>query len=296
MTIVVLTDKHCAQCRVLYSILYHTWLQKPRHLRPDALFSPIVTRTHSSVMEIDYNLHKSNSTYFSDVDIACIRLLLHLCAGSMRKLSDNTHTRIILDPRSQKPIKRRMSIVVGSVQCTFKREITCFQDFEMWSHILTWDRKWLYVATHFVAPEATASASSSVDAELSQSWQETESRKRRFQGPCIYATAVSKYVFKLGRLSVHPALVLEHAGLLPVRAGGWTSEKVEQTGVKLTNVEVSSGAEPTWQWVESQRRAGMGIAAQLPGAGELRNSIDCGMTDGPCKLCSLVTGSVTKTP
>ena len=37
----------------------------------------------------------------------------------------------------------------------------------------------------------------------------------------IHATAVSKYVFKLGRLTVHPAVILDASGLLPERPGGW---------------------------------------------------------------------------
>jgi hypothetical protein len=39
----------------------------------------------------------------------------------------------------------------------------------------------------------------------------------------ILASAISKYVFKIGRLTVHPEVVLDLAGLLPPRPGGWST-------------------------------------------------------------------------
>ena len=38
----------------------------------------------------------------------------------------------------------------------------------------------------------------------------------------VIATAISKYVFKLGRFTIHPAIMLEANGMLPERPGeGW---------------------------------------------------------------------------
>jgi hypothetical protein len=41
-------------------------------------FQPLITRTHTLLLEIDYYMHKSNSTYYSDLDVSRTHLLLAL--------------------------------------------------------------------------------------------------------------------------------------------------------------------------------------------------------------------------
>ncbi|RAL61282.1 hypothetical protein DID88_010361 [Monilinia fructigena] len=36
---------------------------------PKHIFQPIITESHAPLMEIDINFHKTNSSYFSDVDV-----------------------------------------------------------------------------------------------------------------------------------------------------------------------------------------------------------------------------------
>ncbi|KAL9578637.1 MAG: hypothetical protein Q9203_007024 [Teloschistes exilis] len=99
----------------------------------------------------------------------------------------------------------------------------------MWTRVLCWDRKWLYVVTHFVergavrprgfafqpwknktdrAKEATSIAE---DKEKERGKEGKSSAKK----PLFFAIAVAKYVCKRGRLTIPPELVLRNSGLLP---------------------------------------------------------------------------------
>jgi hypothetical protein len=95
----------------------------------------------------------------------------------------------------------------------------------MWTRVLTWDHKWLYVVTHFVRKDAAepngislypsqqtppASRKSSLVDELL-----TKDGKKK---PVIYASALSKCVFKKGRVTIAPEVMLEASGLLPPKS------------------------------------------------------------------------------
>lgn len=94
----------------------------------------------------------------------------------------------------------------------------------MWTRVLTWDHKWLYVVTHFVRKDATepngfslypsqrsppGSRKSSIDGSF------TKDGKKK---PVIFASALSKCVFKKGRVTIAPEAMLEASGLLPPRS------------------------------------------------------------------------------
>jgi hypothetical protein len=98
----------------------------------------------------------------------------------------------------------------------------------------------------------------------------------------VIATAVSKYVFKLGRFTVHPALVIQAGDMLPERPGmGWVGgETGTGTPEELDLGEVDE-EEGEWDWkkVELERRRGMEYAehfAALDGT----NSLFDGGEDG----------------
>ncbi|KJZ76898.1 hypothetical protein HIM_03775 [Hirsutella minnesotensis 3608] len=136
--------------RIFYSIVYHHFLRKSPQLPPRALFKPIITETRAPLLEIDYNLHKSNSTYFTDLDVSRTHLVSYLCQRGLHKLTDNKATKLVLDPATGHPVGGSMGIMLGAVSCSFKREIGAYRGYELWSRVLCWDRKWLYVMTHFV--------------------------------------------------------------------------------------------------------------------------------------------------
>ncbi|KAM0555047.1 hypothetical protein ACHAPJ_006396 [Fusarium lateritium] len=264
--------------RVFYSIFYHSFWRKSPALGPDALFKPMISTTHAPMLEIDYNFHKSNSTYFADLDVSRTHLVTYLCRASYASLARNAKTKIVLDPKTDQPIKGQFGIMLGAVECSFKREIPPYKSFEMWSRILSWDRKWLYIVTHYV-PKGTAKPTS---------WLDPGFYKTSARGPQdaaggwekkIYATAISKYVFKLGRFTVHPAIVLGgESALLPQRPGGWTTgeEQLGDLSADLSDVDLDVSGEWDWQRVEAQRRKGMELASHFQELDKLQDVFDGG--------------------
>ncbi len=143
-------------------------------------------------------------------------------------MANNKKNKLVLD-KSGKAIDGGFGIGLGAVFCSFRREIGAVQGYEMWSRILAWDRKWLYIVTHFVVkgkvrptkwdgrrggrtrPKVVRADGKDGDAQEVPDWTKH-----------VIATAISKYVFKLGRFTIHPAIMLEANGMLPERPGeGW---------------------------------------------------------------------------
>ena len=113
----------------------------------------------------------------------------------------------------------------GGVTCTFKREVKPYQRFEIWTRVLSWDQKWLYMVCHIVkkgavkpkgytlqpwkkAPKPKAPKGSDEDANGSANAEKSPH-------PAILAVSVAKYVFKRGRKTIAPEDALRHAELLP---------------------------------------------------------------------------------
>jgi hypothetical protein len=226
-------------------MISHLLVRSYHAYTPDKLFHPVVTKSHVSLLEVDYNIHKSNSTYFADLDVSRSHLVSHLLAKGCAALANNATTKLVLDPKNNKPARGRFNVMLGGVQCSFKKEIAPYAGYEMWSRILSWDRKWLYIVTHFVEKGAT--------------------KNGNWEGK-IHASALSKYVFKVGRLTVHPAVIIGASGLLPERPGGWLTEgnglpEVTANGNGHTHAQKPDAAdEPVkWDWkrTEEERRKGL---------------------------------------
>lgn len=230
-----------------------------------ALFQATILPSHSPISECDYNLHKSNSTYFSDLDAARTHLVCALAHTAIKRLQNEPG--LIIAPDGT-PAKGRWSIMLGAVHCGFKREIKPYEGYEMWSRLLCWDRKWVYVVTHFVKKGAVKPASWTVDDPadmgfLSSIFRRKAARKAATAGGVagaetvpenvIFASAISKYVMKMGRLTIHPEAVLDLSGLLPPKPGGWnTMDKApivqdeEEEGLEeniLTTIGIPNGKE-----------------------------------------------------
>lgn len=170
-----------------------------------------------------------------------------------------------------------MGIMLGAVECSFKKEISPYKGFEMWSRVLCWDRKWIYIVTHFLPKNAARP----------KEWLDSRFATTRKRGPAdaaggwekkILATAVSKYVFKLGRFTIHPAIILKDAGLLPERPGGWQSgeEQLGDQSVDLWDIDLSRDGEWDWRRVEAQRRKGMEVASHFHALDDVLDLFDGG--------------------
>ncbi|KAI0134006.1 capsule polysaccharide biosynthesis protein [Xylariales sp. AK1849] len=268
--------------RIFNSMIYHILLKEPHSHPPSSLFHPIISRTHVSLLEVDYNVHKSNSTYFADLDVSRSHLASYLFARGVHVLSNNENTRVVMDPsRPGKPAKGKFGVSLGAVACSFRRELKPYQGYEMWTRVLSWDRKWLYLVTHFV--EKGTVKPRSWDAGFGPV-REAESTPADWEKK-IYATAVSKYVFKIGRLTVHPAVVIGASGLLPERPDGWVAadgsgmatpaEPVNgNTDADAKEEEVESG----WDWkrTEAERLKGMEFASHFAALDGLVGQFDGG--------------------
>lgn len=265
------------QYRIIYAMLYHMVFRKSPKLGPRALFKPMISETKAPILEIDYNLHKSNSTYFADLDISRTHLCAYLLRPAIRSMSNNAKTRLVKDPRTGEPVKGSFAIALGSVMCSFKREISSFQSYELWSRVATWDRKWLYIITYFM-PKGAARPTEWLDPRFRR--VRTRDHKDATSGweKKIHATAMSKYVFKVGRLTVHPATVLSDSGLLPQRPGGWVSgpNQVGDETVDVSDINLAADGEWDWRRIEAQRREGMKLAAQFNALDGLHDSFDGG--------------------
>ncbi|KAJ6109460.1 hypothetical protein N7486_001695 [Penicillium sp. IBT 16267x] len=164
------------------------------------VFVPITVKSRTPLLETDYNLHKSNSTYFSDLDVARTALVSRVYSPGVGLTSKELDEEFLAKSQKEgkKPPRRLpIMIVLGSVYCTFKREIKPFELYEMQSKVISWDQKWLYMLTVFLRPAKKAGGEKT-----------------------LLAIAVSKYVVKKGRLTVAPERILRAGGFLPARPAG----------------------------------------------------------------------------
>jgi hypothetical protein len=204
------------------------------------VFLPIITKTKVPFLEGDFNLHKSNSTYFTDLDSSRSLLLSFLVFHGMSK----THKELAATGKSGV-----MTVMLGSTYTHFKREIPTGYPYEVWSRILTWDQKWLYIVTHFVRKSKIVPKASVTDVinDRKADAKDAKSSKKAFKTPkilsqsdvesSIFATSISKCVFKKGRMTVSPERVLAASGLL-------SSATSDRSAMDLTGPQNSINLEP----------------------------------------------------
>ncbi|KAL2036802.1 hypothetical protein N7G274_010460 [Stereocaulon virgatum] len=274
--------------RLLKGLLTHirsSRLRLASQLGPSALFQPLITSSRSGFLECDYNLHKSNSTYFSDFDVGRLELLVSLCGYGI----DQTRKDLA------KEGNERFATALGGVSCNFRKEIKPYEGFEVWTRILSWDNKWLYVISHFVKKGAVRPKAYTL-----QPWRRSRTSKAGSNGhaidgdngkegphPAIFASGIAKYVFKKGRRTIPPERVLRASRLLPLKPAEHESPPVSMTPNPETTTADTTAASTdatlthsdagefmaasldasfselnNWSWekVEEERRRGMKVA------------------------------------
>lgn len=195
--------------------------------RRHGLFESIVTNSYCSLLEVDYNIHKSNSTFFSDLDLNRTELILTLFKDALSPPKPkpwDTNT-----PRIAKK-----SIALGAVSCSFKRQIRPLERYQICSRVLCWDEKWIYVVSQFVSCPSINGKERSV-----------------------FASSMARYVFKEGRRTVSPDIVLAELGLTrkehPDMAGPvWSEPKAR----------ASKGA-IDWEIAQQKRLEGLSLASSF---------------------------------
>ncbi|MCJ1264896.1 hypothetical protein MMC22_004771 [Lobaria immixta] len=209
---------------------------------PAALFQPIVTSSRAPLLECDYNFHKSNSTFFADLDVTRIHLLARLFGKGITKLRKTPH--MVSGPDGVPAKGGKLMVILGGTHCSFRREIKPFQAYEMWSRVLAWDQKWIYIVTHFVKPGSAkphAYTSNGFPPGKKNKTATPDKSATRNGTPAtpaipqdrVLASAISKYVLKLGRLTINPEVLLHASDLLPTtsaqeapEARAWDAERV----------------------------------------------------------------------
>ncbi|CAN6672400.1 hypothetical protein TRVA0_046S00496 [Trichomonascus vanleenenianus] len=121
--------------RFYMNLVRHFVIRRSIKPKQDELFKPNEYRTHTPLMEMDMNGHKSNSTYFSDLDMARADLLMGLFKD------------FFIHYRKEK--KSWPFAPLGSVMTIFKKEIKAYKPYTIRSRVLGWDSKWLFVLSRF---------------------------------------------------------------------------------------------------------------------------------------------------
>jgi acyl-CoA thioesterase FadM len=197
------------------------------------LFEPVSIFTRSPLLETDYNLHKSNSTYFSDLDTSRSALMAKVLAPSL------AHGTGDLEKEGH---NGRLAIILGSVHTSFHKEIRPYELYEVRSRVLGWDKKWIVVASFFVRPGKPDEDCDEV----------------------LLASALSKYVVKKGRFTVSPERCFTSAGWLPpkpdeCRSGaGQSRESSDDSESALQHPPVPP------ELTQAPVPAGQGLAAPIP--------------------------------
>ncbi|CAI6312120.1 unnamed protein product [Periconia digitata] len=161
----------------------------PPHAARPTLFKYCTFQSTAVALDLDINIHKSNSTFFSDADISRAELITGLLSQSLADMGSP-------------------AFILAGVQCKFQREIRPYQRYDVSSRILAWTDKAMYVVTYFTKPGTKIGG----DPDLLGGPQNlaTDVQLRR----TLFATLVSKYVFKAGRITVAPEHIFQEAGLL----------------------------------------------------------------------------------
>ncbi|THZ28053.1 hypothetical protein D6C90_08955, partial [Aureobasidium pullulans] len=277
--------------RVFKNLIWHLYMQ-PKHIEQKHLFKPIITTSHNSISECDYNFHKSNSTYFMDLDVSRAAFVGVLLKKSLARLNGGDLTGL---PEEAKKVKGTYIVALGGVGCVFRKEIKPLERFEVWTRLLSWDDKWIYIVSHIVKRGAKKPTN-----YFLQNWR--NGRKSSGKGKSktegedkiksIYATSLAKYVVKKGRLTIAPEVVLRRSDLLPERPANQPAvpavsdtptpegEKpymsspenlVAQVMGQLRSESMFDGekktkeGEMTWREVETQRLRGLEIAQHFDG-------------------------------
>ncbi|RFU28926.1 hypothetical protein B7463_g7413, partial [Scytalidium lignicola] len=250
------------------------------------------------MLECDYNIHKSNSTYFSDLDVTRCHLLSLLCAPGLPAYKKR---------RASGEETAPFNIALGGVACFFQREIKPYEAYEMWTRVLGWDHKWVYVVTHFVRKGVKKPAGYLMH-DQPRPWfsflrgkrgevQETSSSEGDQPVKSksdIFAFGLSKCVFKSGRKTLPPELVFQRCQQLPLKPEDSTPESsssMEDSGIIESSVGNSATISPgsvaellewsltpeqdtvnewSWEMIEAERQRGMKIAALMAGLDQLK--------------------------
>lgn len=217
---------------------------------------------------------ETNSSYFSDIDIARTHLVCTLFSTGIEYMRGGTAA----ITGSKNPI---FGLALGAVSCSFKRELKPYESYELWTRILSWDEKWIYIVTHFVREGAVMPKKYTLYPQQNTVKDDIKRRHSTSSvdsadgNEAVVATALSKCVFKQGRRTVSPALMLLKSGLLPCENLDEALPR-EPAPISLdscassdSGIDVVEGKEESeLDLIESERQRGLRVATTLAAQGQ----------------------------
>ncbi|RAH61155.1 hypothetical protein BO85DRAFT_517363 [Aspergillus piperis CBS 112811] len=243
-----------------------------KNIQTHPIFHPHTLTTRTSLWETDYNFHKSNSTYFSDLDISRTAIVTRVYTPGLAlvSLEFDHELKNGKDENAKVNVGKKVYVALGSTFTSFKREIGPLQRYRVLSRVVGWDRKWVYVLSAFVGMGSGNGKNGG-----------------KANGK-VFATAVSKYVVKKGWVTVPPERVLRASGMLPERSvgdgegedgvvveeeeEGTVEGIVEGVGEVLSkddnNATGQGVSDWTWEMIEEERVRGMKIVEGYVGLDE----------------------------
>ncbi len=191
--------------RFYYYVFKSLWLNKNKQISTkesqssNDIFRPRVFKTHAPPIECDMYLHKSNSTYFSDLDIARTDFMCFILKKAYLYYN--------------KKNGRYPFTPVAKVQISFKKEIKPFQRYTVNSRIVAWDDKWIFVLSKFMINDPKSVKRAIIQGD-SKSIPAKTGNKVLDKYSTVAAVALTKYVLKNGRITIPPEEAFEICGLI----------------------------------------------------------------------------------
>ncbi|KAI9932025.1 hypothetical protein ASPWEDRAFT_40160 [Aspergillus wentii DTO 134E9] len=211
-------------CRFIYNYIHNCHFIRKSPIPPSTpdcltLFHPSIYTTLTPIGEMDFFGHKSNSTYLTDLDMARAVHIWNVFRVGIndfrekdkeRKREQNVND-VEKSRAPQGPTSGLLGLAMGGTSCSFRKQIRPGQKYEIWTRVLSWDEKWVYLVSHFVTKAETPAVF--VDEKKSQ--KKKKDAASESQEPTIHAVSISKFVFKEGRKTVKPYGFVQQCGLMP---------------------------------------------------------------------------------
>jgi len=154
---------------------------------------------------------------------------------------------------------------LGGADYVYISEIPIFSHYEIRSKVASWDDKWLYVHSEFITrPRSSkavekAEAAAECAAEKALDRPKHKARNVRDDGTILHCVAISRYCFKMGRITVPPRVVLAVCGFGSDRNNWIRSASMKSQGQLRQFLEGGWRSEKGWDLPEFEERRLAGL-------------------------------------
>ncbi|KAJ3483365.1 hypothetical protein NLI96_g6374 [Meripilus lineatus] len=223
------------------------FMQKTSPVAQDPFKVMVTQKFWAGPDDCDFLGHLSNSSYAKNLDIARMKV----CIINLRPF-----------------MLEGGWMPLAGADYAFISEIRLFSHYEVRSKVASWDEKWLYLLSEFVthspAPQTASSGSRSGTEKgptphSALSLPKADPKATRPDGTRLHCLAISRYCFKIGRLTVPPRIAMAICGFGPDRSNWLRSASMQEEGTLRMFLEGGWRKERGWELgeYEEKRAAGM---------------------------------------